>query len=336
MLLLVSAALQAWTTRSTLAMVLDAKAPAVAQSWSAGASLAVTASSWAPALADGSWRLVVEKARVIENDALPRVVERWRADANTVETTIKTFNVTIAPNPGLGIALEEIVLGSGEQELPLVLVEGLVEGGAAAAHAEAARAAADGAAAGAWPMAGDTLTEVRGSGMAFDVECAPYDGVVGAIGEALASGGPVTLTLARVVRRGRATVTSVDAATGEEEQFTCYEGENLRLGLLRRGLKVNDLGAQRYDNKPKGSGDCGGNGLCATCVVSVLNGGECLTPRGASESNLLAQRLRWRQSCRAFVTLPAGQTDVEIKISTNPRRDDEDEPRDAGWFRGEE
>ena len=86
MLLLVSAALQAWTTRSTLAMVLDAKAPAVAQSWSAGASLAVTASSWAPALADGSWRLVVEKARVIENDALPRVVERWRADANTVET----------------------------------------------------------------------------------------------------------------------------------------------------------------------------------------------------------------------------------------------------------
>ena len=185
-------------------------------------------------------------------------------------------------------------------------------------------------------MAGDTLTEVRGSGMAFDVECAPYDGVVGAIGEALASGGPVTLTLARVVRRGRATVTSVDAATGEEEQFTCYEGENLRLGLLRRGLKVNDLGAQRYDNKPKGSGDCGGNGLCATCVVSVLNGGECLTPRGASESNLLAQRLRWRQSCRAFVTLPEGETDVEIRISTNPRRDDEDEPRDAGWFRGEE
>ena len=167
-------------------MVLDAKAPAVAQSWSAGASLAVTASSWAPALADGSWRLVVEKARVIENDALPRVVERWRADANTVETTIKTFNVTIAPNPGLGIALEEIVLGSGEQELPRVLVEGLVEGGAAATHAEAARAAADGAAAGAGPLAGDTLTEVRGSGMAFDVECAPYDGVVGAIGEALA------------------------------------------------------------------------------------------------------------------------------------------------------
>ena len=36
------------------------------------------------------------------------------------------------------------------------------------------------------------------------------------------------------------------------------------------------------------------------------------------------------------VTLPEGETDVEIRISTNPRRDDEDEPRDAGWFRGEE
>ena len=65
-----------------------------------------------------------------------------------------------------------------------------------------------------------------------------------------------------------------------------------------------------------------------------------LRPTEAIESismnRSLLHPLRWRQSCRAFVTLPAGQTDVEIKISTNPRRDDEDEPRDAGWFRGEE
>ena len=86
-------------------------------------------------------------------------------------------------------------------------------------------------------------------------------------------------------RRGRATVTSVDAATGEEEQFTCYEGENLRLGLLRRGLKVNDLGAQRYDNKPKGSGDCGGNGYCNNggCLCYAEYGGADCTVHAESK-----------------------------------------------------
>ena len=54
---------------------------------------------------------------------------------------------------------------------------------------------------------------------------------------------------------------------------------------------MNDQTAPRYDNKPAGTGDCGGNGLCATCVLGVLQGGENLTPRGASERSLLARRL---------------------------------------------
>jgi ferredoxin len=91
------------------------------------------------------------------------------------------------------------------------------------------------------------------------------------------------------------------------------------MGLLRRGLRLNDANAPRYDNKPKGSGDCGGNGLCATCVVSVLQGKEFLTPRGLSEKNLLARSARWRQSCRSYIVCPEGETEVELRIATNPR-----------------
>ena len=187
---------------------------------------------------------------------------------------------------------------------------------------------------------GDTLIAVHceSAGLSLSVEAASYDFTVDAITSYrnLGPGESLTLTLGRIVRRGRALVTVV-RPDGEEERFVCYEGENLRMGLLRRGLKTNDMETQRYDGKPKGSGDCGGNGLCATCVVSVLQGMSNLTPLGPSEKNLLARRFRWRQSCKAYVQCPEGQTDVELKIALSPRREadgDGQEGEDAsfGWF----
>ena len=54
-------------------------------------------------------------------------------------------------------------------------------------------------------------------------------------------------------------------------------------------------------------------------MVSVLNGAANLSPRGMSESNLLKRVARWRQSCRAYVQCPDGETDVELTIALNPR-----------------
>jgi len=216
--------------------------------------------------------------------------------------------------------LEELVLGSDGDELPLVVVEGLVEGGAAAEHAAETEANGGGASV----IAGDTIIAVYGSTGSFNVEATSYESTIGAIGALAQAGAPLTLTLGRIVRRGRAAVTTVDR-DGSESQFVCYEGENLRMGLLRRGLRLNDQTARRYDNKPKGTGDCGGNGLCATCVVSILDGKENLTPAGASEKNLLARVARWRQSCRAYVQCPEGETDVRVKIALSPRSESDED-----------
>ena len=295
-------------------MVLQSQVPGVASQM--GRSLAVAPSSWTP-VEGVEWRLVKTNER---NPKTARAEERWRADANDIDSTCRHFNVSIVPSPGLGIELAESTFGDDglEQEMVLTVVEGLVEGGAAAQHAAAAEADGDGARV----MVGDTLIAVHGAaGVSFGVEAASYDQTVEAVGAALGSvppGEPLTLTLGRIVRRGRALVTAV-APDGSESQVVCYEGENLRLGLRRRGLKLNDATARRYDNKPAGTGDCGGNGLCATCVVSVLQGADCLTPRGPAERTLLQKRFRWRQSCKAYVQCPEGVTDVELKIEVSPR-----------------
>ena len=295
-------------------MSLEAGPPAVARATQAGRSLAVSPSSWERA--DASWRLVVSSAR---DPKSARMESRWRVDSDSVETTVRHFNVTLQPNPGLGIMLEERMLGSDESMmLPLVVVDGLVKGGAAAMQSASA---SDGACL----TEEDTLIRLYCAGISVDIEAASYDYTVDAIGTALAAypAEPLTLTVGRIVRRGRAVVATVEP-DGSESSFTVYEGENLRMGLLRRGRKLNDKTAPRYDGKAKGSGDCGGNGLCATCVVSVLDGAEYLTPKGASERNLLKSVARWRQSCRAYVQCPEGVTDVEIKLATNPRSTDSD------------
>lgn len=306
---------------ATLGMALDAAPPGVASQ--VGASIAVRPSSWAR-VEDARWRLVKTQER---DSRTGRADPRWRADANCVDATVRHFNVTLNPNPGLGIELGELLLGS--EEAPLVLIEGVVEDGAAATHA--AETQARGGYACAMPY--DTLIAVypgREGAPGYILEAAPYDATVEAIGNALSAtppGAPITLTLGRIVRRGRALVTAVDT-DGSESQFVCYEGENLRMGLLRRGLRLNDQTARRYDNKPAGTGDCGGNGLCATCVVSVLNGAGNLTPKRPSESNLLKRVARWRQSCRAYIQCPDDETDVEVRIALKPRSEAEESDDD--------
>lgn len=136
-------------------------------------------------------------------------------------------------------------------------------------------------------------------------------------------GETLTLALKRLVKRGKARVIAT-LPSGAEASFDAWGGENLRMGLIRNSLATgletvpNDQTAERYDNKPKGTGDCGGNGLCCTCVVSVMQGANNLSPPRPQEKQLLRSVARWRQSCRAQLTLE-DEEEVEVRISLNPR-----------------
>ncbi|KAL1529583.1 hypothetical protein AB1Y20_000526 [Prymnesium parvum] len=222
---------------------------------------------------------------------------------------VRAMNVTLTPTPGLGIELEELA-GSGSSaeglslEGQLVVIAGLVPGGAAATEGSL--------------RAGDTIVAVQAGGEVVETEAVSYETLMQILLPAVELGAPITLTIKRIVPRGRATVTAV-LPEGEEVSFPAFAGENLRMSLLRQGLVPNDSSANRYDNKPAGSGNCGGNGLCCTCVVSVMHGAQHFSPQRASERQLLRKVARWRQSCRARFVLEDYE-EAEVKINLAPRR----------------
>jgi len=78
-------------------------------------------------------------------------------------------------------------------------------------------------------------------------------------------------------------------------------------------------GPNRYDNKPAGTGDCGGNGLCCTCVVSVTAGLQSLTPKATSEKQILARSPgRYRQSCKARIAVGDNE-EARVRFVVGPR-----------------
>jgi ferredoxin len=83
-----------------------------------------------------------------------------------------------------------------------------------------------------------------------------------------------------------------------------------------RGVKLNDPLARRFDSG--GSGDCGAEGTCATCVVNIVKGGNLLSPLKEQEKQILANKPKWRMACRTFVG--HGMQEGELTIQVSPRQ----------------
>eukprot|EP00957_Ditylum_brightwellii_P064969 4928557-Ditylum_brightwellii.AAC.1 len=98
-----------------------------------------------------------------------------------------------------------------------------------------------------------------------------------------------------------------------------FAGENLRRAMLTRGVKLNDALSRRFDSG--GIGDCGSEGTCATCVVSVSKGMDLLNTMNTQEQQMLAKNPNWRLACRAIVG--SGMKEGDITIKVNPRQWDD-------------
>lgn len=55
---------------------------------------------------------------------------------------------------------------------------------------------------------------------------------------------------------------------------------------------------------------CGGNGFCTTCMCTVKNGMQNLSPRNDREENMGITSDPWRLSCQSRV-----QGDIEIEVT---------------------
>jgi ferredoxin len=93
-------------------------------------------------------------------------------------------------------------------------------------------------------------------------------------------------------------------------------GENLRYGLMVRGISLNDPTQQRYDGKAPGA-NCGGNSLCRTCFVAIAQGGELLNPPRIAEKTIIADKPRWRLSCKTIVGYGMKEGDLTVRVFPN-------------------
>ena len=122
----------------------------------------------------------------------------------------------------------------------------------------------------------------------------------------------------RLRRKPRVTV-KLQYPPYEKEPDTVLElfaGENLRRALLTRGVKLNDVLSKRFDSG--GTGDCGADGTCATCAVGVVRGGELLSPKKQTESQIFADTPSWRMACKTIVG--HGMSEGDLTLQVNPKQ----------------
>ena len=177
---------------------------------------------------------------------------------------VDTLKFDIRRSGGLGIELLELA-GGREDGLGITMVSGIVEGsnadgsgimaGDSISQLEVVRSAATSA------------TSVEEETTAVRTECLGYDATIDAIlslPEVVSEDETVRITIKRIRRKPVVKVKLQYPPAQNEPDATIelFAGENLRRGMLVRGVKLNDKLSERFDSG--GLGDCGADGTCAT------------------------------------------------------------------------
>lgn len=226
--------------------------------------------------------------------------------------TVKISGIPRRPGQGLGIELLEIA-GGREDGLGITIVEGLVPQGASENKGI---------------LPGDSIVKVSifndGGDQplaSISTEALGWDATVQQIGSlppVVSDNEYMVLTVKRLRRKPKVTVNfQYPPDFGEDDMsIELFSGENLRRAMLVRGVKLNDALSRRFDSG--GTGDCGAEGTCATCVVAVTEGSELLNEAATQEKQMLIKNPRWRLACKAIVGY--GMKEGCMTVRVNPRQ----------------
>ncbi|GKY97303.1 hypothetical protein MPSEU_000688700 [Mayamaea pseudoterrestris] len=241
---------------------------------------------------------------------------------NSKELFVDTIKLTLPRRIGQGMGLELLELAGGREDgKGITIVSGIVEGGCAD---------------GSNVLPGDSIIEVAvvkqsqtfDNGMteteettAVVTECLDWDGTIDAIKSLPPpenDNETLQLTVKRLRRKPKVKLQLQYPPEMNEPdiKLELFAGENLRRAMLVRGVKLNDPLSKRFDSG--GSGDCGAEGTCATCAVSIVRGDELLSPQGVQESQIFVKHPRWRMACKAIVGQGMREGDLVVRI--NPRQ----------------
>jgi ferredoxin len=237
--------------------------------------------------------------------------------AKDSELFVDTLKYTIKRSGGLGLILSELA-GGREDGIGITIIEEVVDGGNAYGS-------------GIQPgdsIVGLTVKKSVNNGMnveeervSVSTECLSYDATIEALlslPEVVSDDDEVMLTVKRLRRQPKISVKLQypPADNLPDASIELFAGENLRRALLTRGIKLNDKLAERFDSG--GRGDCGADGTCATCVVSVSKGMDLLSPMKQQEEQILKKKPRWRMACKTVVGF--GMTEGDLTIQVSPRQ----------------
>ena len=234
--------------------------------------------------------------------------------AKSKELFVDTLQYTIKREGGLGLLLTEIA-GGRDDGVGITIIEEVLE---------------DGNSAGVGIIPGDSLVslsitkttndgmEVNEERIGVSTECLGYDATIDAITSLpppTSDDETVTVTVKRIRKQPKINITLQYPKYMEEDDVSLelFAGENLRRAMLTRGIKLNDKLAERFDSG--GTGDCGSDGTCATCVVGVTRGKELLSPMSRQEEQILSSKPRWRMACKAVVGYGMQEGDMTLQVS---------------------
>ena len=111
----------------------------------------------------------------------------------------------------------------------------------------------------------------------------------------------IELELNRVVKRAHVIVEVEDDDGNVTTLDSALAGDNLRLLLLHTHVPLYDGLLPRLD-QPHLTNDCGGEGICGTCMVQVLQGMDHLNAKGPQEQSILHNRpSSWRAACKTVM-----------------------------------
>ncbi len=257
------------------------------------------------------WTAVLQPGNSMQDEGI------FLQSKNKKDLFVDCLQYKVKREGGLGLVLTEIA-GGREDGVGITIVEEVLEG----SNAEHSGI-----------VPGDsivalTVNKSSNANMVVDeeridvsTECLAYDPTIAALTSLpppTSSEDEIILTVKRIRRQPKVNIKLQYPPSFNEPDVSIelFAGENLRRAMLTRGIKLNDKLSERFDSG--GSGDCGADGTCATCVVSVTKGSEMLSPMKIQESQILSKKPRWRMACKTVVGY--GMEEGEMTIQVNPRQ----------------
>jgi ferredoxin len=254
---------------------------------------------------DGKLDVIAHKFRLQCFDVDTGVYGMESKDPDFGIETIRTF-LHIDDGDMLGIELTEVAHGNDHRGL--VLVSGI--------HGDAKVKPI---------QIGDTIIGVFcGEGFKESTTGMDYDETVKVLNEGKAyarsvGGSTISVELNRLVPRAHVQVL-VEGSKGETIEIDGKAGDNLRLLLLHNNLSDELYKAHTHRlDQPTLTTNCGGEGICGTCLVQVNEGLDHCNKIGPQESSILKNRPKdYRAACKCVIGAD-NQDGTVLRIRLHPQ-----------------